>query len=218
QSKTAGQVAVEQVLQARQKAQQQFERLTSLEESLADDDCTEEVHIYAQTSLPQARQGWKDAKERATWLQNALGVTDSEALKKLKHSRYYTARMNARGLKERLRSKLQDRKFELDPIERSFRRTRSENQRNEHASQAIRRREPNIAKLAKSYNKMRDDIATLIKTKKAPRGAVAPTPVPSTGIYKLDIDDEIWQDLGLTEEEGVPPLWLSDDSVRSGIR
>ncbi|KAJ7085196.1 hypothetical protein B0H15DRAFT_783307 [Mycena belliarum] len=211
-------LAVEQVLQARQKAQQQFERLTSLEESLADDDCTEEVRIYAQTSLPQARQGWKDAKERATRLQNALGVTDSEALKKLKHSRYYTARMNARGLKERLRSKLRDRKFELDPIERSFRRTRSENQRNEHASQAIRRREPNIAKLAKSYNKMCDDIATLIKTKKAPRGAVAPTPVPSTGIYKLDIDDEIWQDLGLTEEEGVPPLWLSDDSVRSGIR
>lgn len=36
----------------------------------------------------------------------------------------------------------------------------------------------------------------------------------------MDVDDAIWQDVGLLDDdEGVePPLWLSDDSVRSGIR
>lgn len=95
----------------------------------------------------------------------------------------------------------------------------TENQRNEHASAAIKRREPNINNLVSSYNKLCQRIATLIAAKQAPRGTVAPLPVPTKGIYQLDVDDIIWQDLGLTgDEESMPPLWLSNDKVRSGIR
>lgn len=47
---------------------------------------------------------------------------------------------------------------------------------------------------------------------------MAPVPVPAKGLYQLDVDDVIWQDLGLEDEEGTPPLWLCDDNVRSGIR
>lgn len=33
------------------------------------------------------------------------------------------------------------------------------------------------------------------------------------------MDDAIWQDLGLDgDEQGVAPLWLSDEKVRAGIR
>ncbi|KAJ7474951.1 hypothetical protein FB451DRAFT_1034933 [Mycena latifolia] len=218
QSKTAGQAAVEQVLEARQKAQQLFERVASLGEPLQERDCTDDIRLYAQMHLPGAREAWQAVKARSMRLERELGVTDSTMLKKLQHSKYYTARLNGRALKERLRGKLRDRKFELDPIERSFRRTRSENQRNEHAGQAIKRREPNIAKLANSYNKICEEIAALIKAKQAPAGAVAPLPVPSKGLYQLDVDDVIWQDLGLDDQEGTPPRWLSDDNIRSGIR
>ncbi|KAJ7710781.1 hypothetical protein B0H17DRAFT_1155465 [Mycena rosella] len=131
-----GQAAVEQVLDARQKAQQLFNRVTSLEEFIADEFCTREQQ---------------------------LGVSETTTLNKLKHSDYYSAQMNAKAFKERLRAKLRDRKFELDPIERSFRRTRSENQRNEHAGAAIKRCEPNIARLVKGYNKACEQISTLIK-------------------------------------------------------
>ncbi|KAJ7453456.1 hypothetical protein FB451DRAFT_1342546 [Mycena latifolia] len=179
---------------------------------------TDDVRLYAQMHLPRARKAWQAAKARSMRLERELGVTDSTMLKKLQHSKYYTARLNGRALKERLRGKLRDRKFELDPIERSFRHTRSENQRNEHAGQAIKWREPNIAKLANSYNKICEEIAALIKAKQAPAGAVAPLPVPSKGLYQLDVDDVIWQDLGLDDQEGTPPRWLSDDNVRSGIR
>ncbi|KAJ7477637.1 hypothetical protein FB451DRAFT_1396593 [Mycena latifolia] len=217
QSKSAGQAAVEQVLEARQKAQQLFERVASLGESLQERDCTDDVRLYAQMHLPRACETWQAAKARSMRLERELGVTDSTMLKKLQHSKYYTARLNGRALKECLRGKLRDRKFELDPIEWSFRRTRSENQHNEHAGQAIKRREPNIAKLANSYNKICEEIAALIKAKQAPAGAVAPLPVPSKGLYQLDVDDVIWQDLGLDDQEGTPPRWLSDDNVRSGI-
>ncbi|KAJ7657014.1 hypothetical protein B0H17DRAFT_1146039 [Mycena rosella] len=225
-SKTQGQAAVEQVLEARQRAQQLFERVASLEEALADEFCTPEVSLYARMNLDDARTAWKQGKDKAVRLEQQLGIDDTTQLNKVKHSKYYALQMNGRAVKERLRAKLRDRKFELDPIERSFRRTRSsiltireENQRNEHAGAAIKRQEPNIARLVKEYNKICDQIEALIKAKKAPARAVAPVPVPAKGIYQLDVDDVIWQDLGLDgDKEGAPPLWLRDDKVRLGIR
>ncbi|KAJ7077217.1 hypothetical protein C8R44DRAFT_836767 [Mycena epipterygia] len=209
-SKNHGIAAVEQVLQVRQNSNVLFQRVASLEESLEDEDCTPDVRLYAQLHLDGARAAWKKEKEKAARLERELG--------KLAHAPYYSARMNARALKERLHAKLRDRKFELDPIERSFRRTVSENQRNEHAGAAIKRREPNIARLAKAYNKVCDEIAALIKAKKAPKGVVAPLPVPAKGLYQLDVDDVIWQDLGLDGDDEAPPPWLSNDKVRAGIR
>ncbi|KAJ7067771.1 hypothetical protein B0H15DRAFT_793738 [Mycena belliarum] len=222
QSKTAGQAAVEQVIQARHKTQSLFERVKSLEEILTCNDSPVEECLYAEMALPDARKAHKNARDRAAQLERGLGVDDTTVVQKLKHAEYYTARMNGKALKERLRAKLRDRKFELDPIERSNRLTdnlHTENQRNEHTNQAIQRREPNITKLASSYNKICQDIAALIKAKKAPAGVVAPLPVPAKGIYQIDVDDALWQDLGLDgDEEGTPPLWLKDDKVRSGIR
>ena len=39
-------------------------------------------------------------------------------------------------------------------------------------------------------------------------------------LFSLDVDDDIWQDIGLTETDDStdPPLWLSDENVRMGIR
>ncbi|KAJ6538683.1 hypothetical protein DFH09DRAFT_1323637 [Mycena vulgaris] len=218
-SKNQGQAAVEEVLASRKKAQLLFERVASLEESVEEDDCSPEVRLYTELHLEDARKAWKKEKERALRLQRTLGIDDSTALKKLAHSQYYSARMSAKIFKEQLRRKLRDRKFELDPIERSFRRTRSENQRNEHAGAAINRREPNIARLVKSYNQSCVEIKAFIDAKKAPKGVIAPIPVPAKGIYQLDVDDAIWQDLGLDgDEEEAAPLWLSDEKVRAGIR
>ncbi|KAJ7432427.1 hypothetical protein B0H11DRAFT_2165331 [Mycena galericulata] len=204
---------------ARTKSDQLFTRVTNLEEALQDPTNSASVRLYAEMNLEDSRQAWQKEKEKTARLERQLGVNDTTVLRKLAHGEYYTARMNAKALKERLRSKLRDRKFELDPIERSVRRTTSENQRNEHASAAIKRREPSINKLVAAYNKLCEKIRTLIAAKQAPKGAVPPVPVPAKGIYQLDVDDVIWQDLGLDDEEdSTPPLWLSNDNVRSGIR
>ncbi len=41
------------------------------------------------------------------------------------------------------------------------------------------------------------------------------------GLFHLDVDDNIWQDIGLTDENdnsSDTPPWLANDNVREGIR
>ncbi|KAJ7776573.1 hypothetical protein DFH07DRAFT_766765 [Mycena maculata] len=214
-SKTRGLAVVEQVLEARSKVTLLFERMMRMEEALQDDKTPADERLYANMNHADTQKAWKQQKERVAQLERDLGVNHSTALKKLEHSEYYTARMNAKALKERLRAKLCDRKFELDPIERSIRQTASENQRNEHAGQVIKQHGPNISKLMTAYNKSCDDIAKLIAAKKAPRSAVAPAQVAKS-LYKLDVNNIIWQDVGLDEDNNndtARPLWLSDDNI-----
>jgi hypothetical protein len=96
-----------------------------MEETMADASSETHERVYADLHLPEARTALKQAKEKAKHLEQELGIQDATVLKKLAHGDYFNARMNARVVKDRLVSKLRARKFELDPIERSFRRTRS---------------------------------------------------------------------------------------------
>lgn len=60
----------------------------------------------------------------------------------------------------------------------------------------------------------------LVRKKQAPRGAICPQPIPDGGLWKLDVDDNIWQDIGLEDasSEHDPPPWLRDEQTRLGIR
>jgi hypothetical protein len=90
-----------------------------------------------------------------------------------------------------------------------------------HTESAVKKREPKISNLKNEYNKLCDAIAALIQRKRAPRGAIAPERISSDGLYKLDVDDTIWQDVGLDDgddEDTVAPPWLCEEKVRDGIR
>ncbi|KIN95987.1 hypothetical protein M404DRAFT_94043, partial [Pisolithus tinctorius Marx 270] len=50
-----------------------------------------------------------------------------------------------------------------------------------------------------------------------PPGAIPPNPIPSKGIFQLDVDSDIWQG-GLEELSASTPCWLADESVHKGIR
>jgi hypothetical protein len=82
----------------------------------------------------------------------------------------------------------------------------------------LKRREPTILRLAKDYNDLCRQIDTLIRQRKAPAGAIPPREIIREGLFKLDVDDEIWQDAGLDDDFHQPPLWLSNEGVRQGIR
>jgi hypothetical protein len=60
----------------------------------------------------------------------------------------------------------------------------------------------------------------LITKRAAPKNAIVPLPIDAKGIWDLDVDDDIWQDVGLddTYDNSVPPLWLSNENMRRGIR
>ncbi|KAJ3990611.1 hypothetical protein F5050DRAFT_1582623 [Lentinula boryana] len=55
---------------------------------------------------------------------------------------------------------------------------------------------------------------------RAPANAIAPRPIPTKELFSLDVDDSIWDDIGLDESEQTTdlPLWLVDEGVRMGIQ
>ena len=64
----------------------------------------------------------------------------------------------------------------------------------------------------------------LVKKGAVPEQTVVPAPIELEGIWGLDVDDNIWQDTGLLDDdrEGdgdlAPPCWSADEDVRNGIR
>jgi len=44
------------------------------------------------------------------------------------------------------------------------------------------------------------DLQKLIQTKKAPKSAVAPLEIKVDGLYQLDVDNDIWQNIGLNDD------------------
>jgi hypothetical protein len=72
-----------------------------------------------------------------------------------------------------------------------------------------------------TYNKLCTELSALIRDGKAPRHAIPLQSIAGSGLFKLDVDDEIWQDVGLDDDvgtEGPIPRWLGDDGVRAGIK
>ncbi|KAJ7766951.1 hypothetical protein B0H14DRAFT_3509935 [Mycena olivaceomarginata] len=217
-SKTRGSAVVEEVILARKRVNTLFQSMTVLRDALGDPNSTAHVLLYAESRVEDAEAAWRREQTKLQRLEQQLGVTDATLIQKLRHSDYYAARMNAKVLKERLRQRLREHKFELDLIERvvpslekwcvvftchhmmSLTIRVTENQKNDHAGAAIKRREPTISNTVKEYNKLCADIASLIRNNKAPAGAVAPSPIPAKDIFQLDVNDAIWQDMGLDED------------------
>ncbi|KAI6132563.1 hypothetical protein EDD16DRAFT_1514690 [Pisolithus croceorrhizus] len=95
-----------------------------------------------------------------------------------------------------------------------------EEQRLQYKTEAsVKQQEPGIVKLASSYNNLCLQMVGLIHKGKAPRGSNAPLLIPRDSLFKLDVDDDIWQDVGLGDDsDGVLPPWLVDEKIHSGIR
>ncbi|EDQ99462.1 uncharacterized protein LACBIDRAFT_335031, partial [Laccaria bicolor S238N-H82] len=106
-------------------------------------------------------------------------------------------------------------KFELDSLEQAYRKTTT------NKSQ-IKRKEPGIQKLAKKYNDICAELEKMIKRKEIPHGACAPHRIATDGLFKLDVDDDIWQDVGLDDMDLCSgreiPQWLGDEGVQKGIK
>jgi hypothetical protein len=183
----------------------------------AEDTNFEEV----EEDLEECRAKLSQIRTSIAKKKNLLSVDGRLNLSKLMGNVFLKQRMNALALKQRLRDRLRHRKFELENMERAYRNTVNHAKLEAHSKQQVKRKEPGIQTLARKYNTLCNDLVNLIKSKKAPRGAVAPLSIEMDGLFKLDVDDDIWQDVGLTDEndESVEiPAWLGDENVRKGIK
>ena len=154
---------------------------------------------------------------KVTKKEDALGVDAKNQLQHLINSPFLTKKMNARALKTRIRERLQSRKFELDCLERSYRKQRSgkslishlssssdssvKQRINEHTQDSVQRRDPGISELACRYNRLCNDMEMLIRQRKAPRNSVALLKIEMERLFTLDVENDIWLDVGIGYEE-----------------
>lgn len=75
-----------------------------------------------------------------------------------------------------------------------------------------------IRKLVSTYNNLCADLSALIRQRRSPPNAIPPNPISPTGIFDLDIDADIWEDIGLNDVVPEPPDWLADEDTRAAIR
>ncbi|KAJ7507645.1 hypothetical protein B0H11DRAFT_2218486 [Mycena galericulata] len=209
QSKNRGRQAVNAVVLLRAALKTRQAKVRELRDKFLEavEEENQDAGLY-QVELEAATEAVTKAEEKLRKKEKALGVDQRQELKRLATSQYIRLRMNARtqawnDLSDGLLTKLYS-----------------------HTESAVKRREPTISKLNSQYNKLCGDLKKLISDHKAPAGAVAPEPIPAKGMWQLDVDDGIWQDVGLDDDDdersgqppGEPPLWLSDEKVRSGIK
>jgi hypothetical protein len=85
---------------------------------------------------------------------------------------------------------------------------------------AIKRREPGITKLAKMYNDLCNQMQSRVRQGHVKRNVALPLPINVQKLFSLDVDDEIWQDAGLDDDDddGTVALWLEDSQTRDGIK
>ncbi|KAJ7476805.1 hypothetical protein FB451DRAFT_1173660 [Mycena latifolia] len=219
-SKNKGQQAVNAVILMRGALKARETQLEKLRQSYLDavmeEDPSAPLHEVA---FDSANEAFTKAEAKLRQKEAVLGVSERQALRGLVNSDY----MRLRILKRRLRDCLRSRKFELDKVEHSFQRLVNDQKLYSHTESAVKCREPTISKLSTDYNKLCAQISKLVKDGKAPRGAIPPLPIPAKGIWQLDVDDGIWQDGGLDDDDAggdgaaLPP-WLADEKVRAGIK
>jgi hypothetical protein len=87
----------------------------------------------------------------------------------------------------------------------------------DHVASQVARHEPTIINTAQRFNKIVDEMEALIRKRRAPRHAVIPKHLDRDALFSLDIDDPIWNDRGLDDEDSEVPRWLADDNVCNGI-
>lgn len=163
-----------------------------------------------------------------------LGIEDAQRVKTLLNSAYLKLQANMLSTKERIRSRLVNRKFELATFERSARRVGANGENSyimlyllimladeklgAHVLQAIKNRDPGISRLVRTFNNQREKMRTIISRQRDGAQRVLPEKIEINGLYKLDIDDSIWQQAGLENNGATVPAWMSDINTGKGIR
>ncbi|KIK54577.1 hypothetical protein GYMLUDRAFT_249302 [Collybiopsis luxurians FD-317 M1] len=219
QWKNQGKVAVEEVLCLQKSRDALRDKVSHLRNLIINTAMTAwDVATY-ELELQSAKEGLQKMELRVAKKEKSLGASANDAICHLLNSNYLNKRMNALALLMQVREHLRLRKFELDRLEHSYRKQRSEQRINEHTQDSVRQWEPAIAVLARKYNALCEDMRQLIDQHKAPHSAIAPKLIDLDNLFNLDVDNDIWLDISLSyDDDAPPPLWLSDENVRTGIR
>ncbi|KAK7446014.1 hypothetical protein VKT23_014637 [Stygiomarasmius scandens] len=219
QKRNAAKAAVQEALRLNEALDVWEKRIADLENAILSKTSERYQTVTAYDDLIKARKSRDEAQARLSQKEHSLGTSDKAELRKLMNDPYTTKRLNALAVKTRLRQKLEARKFALTQLERCFRKQRSEQKLHDHTRDSVQRRDPSILTLATKYNNLCSEICHLIDCGKASTHAVYPIKIDKSTLFDLDTNEDIWQNVGLTDNgDQPPPPWMVDENVRKGIR
>ncbi|KAG6904213.1 hypothetical protein DXG01_011669, partial [Tephrocybe rancida] len=200
QSQNAGKDAVKELIQLRKTRDGLKKRQHKYDALIEDENTPVDEYTEAKTKLELVRSHLQELTAKIRDKQSALGVADRAQLEKLLNNPFLATQMNALALKQCLHDHLHQK---VDA----------------HMAASVKSCEPAISKLAHSYNALCNTMQQLFDKGKAPRGAICPKQLELKGIFDLDVDDTIWEDIGLEEGTPAAPLpWLADEDVHAGIK
>ena len=119
--KNKGKLAVEAILVLESTIGSQEKTVKNLELALATGDDLDVTELSEQ--LQDARAHLLRLQQGVRRKRGELGVAEKANLAVLRNDAFLHLRMNALALKQRIRDRLRQRKFEIDKLERSYRRS-----------------------------------------------------------------------------------------------
>ncbi|KAF9506804.1 hypothetical protein BS47DRAFT_1304764 [Hydnum rufescens UP504] len=139
----------------------------------------------------------------------------------MKEHPWFEHQLNMRALKAHIIAKACQKNFEMDNLTGAFRSKAVSEQpildhnTMEHTSKALKWRYRSVKSLVVDYNKRHQSMIKLRGRQGIPRNAVIPPPIDIKGLFNLDVDNDIWQDVGLADDEfeGKVLPWLGDEDV-----
>lgn len=176
----------------------------------------------------------ESTRSRMAELHASLGTEQCRRLESMQGNAFLCARVNARAIRANIRQCLQAHKFERRKLERAYRhqilreeccscslcrlRLTSNVEAKEHSQtkDLVHRRERNISAKVRKYNALVDQMELLARQGKKPSARTRlPRRLDAKKLFRLDVDDEIWQeDPGLgPQDEGNLPRWQTDENV-----
>jgi hypothetical protein len=118
-SKNQGRQTVEAILALEEALELRKKIISKLEAQLATNDLADVANLVQQ--LQDERQHFSKIEQGLNHKRTLLGVSEQANLVQLKQNSFLRLRMNALALKQHIRDRLHQRKFEIEKFERSYR-------------------------------------------------------------------------------------------------
>ncbi|KAF9513280.1 hypothetical protein BS47DRAFT_1393516 [Hydnum rufescens UP504] len=136
-------------------------------------------------------------------------------LMKMKEHPWFEHQLNMHALKAHIIAKACQKNFKMDNLTGAFRSKAINHNTMEHTSKALKQHYHSVKSLVVDYNKCRQSMIKLRGWQGIPWNAVIPPPIDIKGLFNLDVDNDIWQDVGLVDDkfEGKVPPWLGDEDL-----
>lgn len=235
ESKNAAQKAVDDILQAEENLSSLNDTLKSLTEDLVGNTSTaEETNAIREDILGKITKLRTKINNLHSVLGSDASARNAKTMLRI-YKEYLTHRMNALNLLLRIRDKGLSRRQEVEQIQRPHMREinswvvilnilRRSNDVPEHKlyremETNVKKREPSLKSDVNKYNVHCNRMSELIRKGKAPPNAIAPTQLQLEDVLSMDVDSDIWLELGLSDEdEAAVGRWMRDAEVRKGIK